>query len=67
MVWLKACPRCQRGGLKLDSDMYGKFVQCVQCGFIKELNPAPLAVAQPIPTPGPAPVGMTETKQPVAA
>ena len=63
MVWLKACPRCQRGDLKLDSDMYGKFVQCVQCGFIKELNPVPAAAAQPIKSP----VRATETRQPVAA
>ena len=31
MMWLKSCPRC-RGDLILDSDYYGHFVSCVQCG-----------------------------------
>jgi Restriction alleviation protein Lar len=31
MMWLKACPRC-RGDLVLDSDYYGSYVSCVQCG-----------------------------------
>lgn len=33
MMWLKACPRC-RGDLFLDSDAYGRFVSCIQCGNI---------------------------------
>jgi hypothetical protein len=36
MVWLKACPRC-RGDLFLDSDHYGKFRTCVQCGYSRDL------------------------------
>lgn len=35
MIWLKACPRC-RGDLFLDSDAYGRFVSCIQCGNILE-------------------------------
>ena len=31
MMWLKACPRC-RGDLVLDSDYYGNYVSCIQCG-----------------------------------
>lgn len=31
MMWLKACPRC-RGDLFLDSDYYGNYVCCIQCG-----------------------------------
>ncbi len=31
MMWLKSCPRC-RGDLILDSDYYGHFVSCIQCG-----------------------------------
>ncbi len=33
MMWLGACPRC-RGDLHLDSDHFGKFVSCLQCGTI---------------------------------
>ena len=31
MMWLKSCPRC-RGDLVLDSDYYGRYVSCIQCG-----------------------------------
>ena len=36
MVWLKGCPKC-KGDLFLDSDCYGKFQTCIQCGYIREL------------------------------
>ena len=31
--WLKQCPRC-RGDLRQESDIYGVYVACVQCGYI---------------------------------
>jgi hypothetical protein len=33
MLWRKCCPRC-RGDLVLDSDFYGPYVSCIQCGNI---------------------------------
>ncbi|MBI4233007.1 MAG: hypothetical protein HY686_01040 [Chloroflexi bacterium] len=36
MVYLKLCPRCS-GDLFLDRDRHGAFMQCLQCGFIKDL------------------------------
>jgi len=36
MVFLKACPRC-RGDLYLDRDIYGTYLECVQCGYIRDL------------------------------
>lgn len=33
MMWLGACPRC-RGDLHLESDHFGQFVTCLQCGTI---------------------------------
>ncbi len=33
MIWLQACPRC-RGDLVPESDRYGPFVSCIQCGTI---------------------------------
>ncbi|MBI2912490.1 MAG: hypothetical protein HYY03_01060 [Chloroflexi bacterium] len=31
--WLKQCPRC-RGDLRQESDIYGYYISCVQCGYI---------------------------------
>ena len=31
MIWLKACPKC-RGDMVLDTDYYGHYVSCIQCG-----------------------------------
>ncbi len=35
MVFLKACPKC-RGDLAMASDIYGDFLECLQCGLIKD-------------------------------
>lgn len=34
MIMFKACPRCQTGDLSLAVDIYGKYVQCIQCGHV---------------------------------
>ena len=34
MIWFKACPRCQTGDLSLAEDIYGKYLQCMQCGHV---------------------------------
>jgi DNA-directed RNA polymerase subunit M/transcription elongation factor TFIIS len=34
-MWPKACPRCG-GDLFLDSDYYGNYVSCIQCGYALE-------------------------------
>ncbi len=31
--WLKECPRCH-GDLRDESDIYGRYIACVQCGYI---------------------------------
>ncbi len=36
MVWLKECPRCL-GDLFMDQDHYGKFMTCIQCGYMRDL------------------------------
>lgn len=36
MLKLKGCPKCQ-GTLTLASDMYGRYVNCLHCGFAKDL------------------------------
>ena len=36
MVRYKACPRC-RGDVVLDKDRYGRFWECIACGWHKDL------------------------------
>ena len=36
MFFFKACPKCH-GDLYLDSDGYGTFVECLQCGLLRDL------------------------------
>ena len=45
MLMLKACPRC-RGDLYIDRDFYGQYKQCIQCGHMEDLAPAPRARRQ---------------------
>jgi len=33
MIWCKNCPRCN-GDLLSQSDVYGEFISCLQCGCI---------------------------------
>ena len=40
MLMLKACPRC-RGDLYIDRDFYGQYKQCIQCGHMEDIAPAP--------------------------
>ena len=37
MLQLKACPRC-RGDIHVNRDMYGSYRQCLQCGYMKDLE-----------------------------
>ena len=36
MIFLKACPKCL-GDLMLESDIYGKYLACLQCGLTRDL------------------------------
>ena len=36
MIKLKACPKCH-GDLYLERDQYGRYLSCLQCGYLKEL------------------------------
>jgi DNA-directed RNA polymerase subunit RPC12/RpoP len=42
--WLKTCPRC-RGDLREESDVYGKYIACVQCGYILRAEQEELLIA----------------------
>jgi len=55
MFWFKRCPRCS-GDLYADSDQYGPYITCAQCGFSKDLaqngQDQMIITAEPIPAPG---------------
>ena len=36
MFYFKACPKCH-GDLYFNSDGYGTFVECLQCGLLRDL------------------------------
>jgi len=36
MIYFKACPKC-KGDLQRVRDLYGEYVECLQCGFTLEL------------------------------
>ena len=35
MLYFKSCPKCKTGTVQLDSDFYGSFITCLNCGFEK--------------------------------
>ena len=40
MVDFKACPRCQ-GDINTNRDMYGEYMECLQCGYTLDIVPEP--------------------------
>ena len=38
MLEIKSCPRCL-GDMLTNRDMYGDYKQCLQCGFLRDLEP----------------------------
>lgn len=49
MMMLKACQRCS-GDLLETSDMYGRYVQCIQCGHVIDLPSEPLGTVKVVTT-----------------
>ena len=37
MFFLKSCPKCQ-GDMFLDQDGYGSFIECLQCGTLRNIQ-----------------------------
>ena len=45
MFWFKSCPKCH-GDLYQDSDTYGTYLACLQCGsYLTEADEMPLEVS----------------------
>jgi hypothetical protein len=43
--FFKACPKC-KGDMYLDSDAYGAYRKCLQCGRIFEIETSPTGIAK---------------------
>jgi hypothetical protein len=41
MIQFKSCPRCQ-GDVHVNSDWYGEYQNCLQCGWSKDTSGDPL-------------------------
>ena len=37
MIKFKVCPRC-RGDLYLKEDVFGKYLSCLQCGYLRDVR-----------------------------
>ena len=37
MIRFKSCPRC-KGDVRLDRDYYGWYEECLQCGYMRDLE-----------------------------
>lgn len=46
MLRLKSCPRC-KGDMHQNRDMYGHYDECLQCGYMKDIE-APDKPASPL-------------------
>ena len=44
MVYLKSCPKCL-GDLTMGQDSYGTFINCLQCGFMRDIETGATAKA----------------------
>jgi len=40
LIKLKSCPRCN-GHLFVDWDQHGRYVECLQCGYMRDLRSQP--------------------------
>ena len=48
VIKFKVCPRC-RGDLYLAEDVFGRYLSCLQCGYLKDVEEPELA-STPVPT-----------------
>jgi hypothetical protein len=47
MMKLKACPKC-RGDIHVAEDIFGKYLSCLQCGYLKDLPAEPVVGRKPV-------------------
>ena len=47
MIKFEACPKC-RGDINVAEDIFGKYLSCLQCGYLKDLPAEAMARRQPV-------------------
>ena len=47
MVYFKACPRCL-GDMHINRDMFGKYKECLQCGYMVDIEQPKAVAAAPV-------------------
>lgn len=62
MLWFKSCRRCH-GDLAENSDMYGPFISCLQCGYYLEEGEQNALGGGPVRAAAPAPARKAERRQ----
>lgn len=45
MIFLKLCPKC-RGDPLLDSDVHGRYLKCLQCGYLRDMLVKPTEIVK---------------------
>ena len=48
MLYLKACPRC-KGDMHSNRDMYGSYQECLQCGYMADMDKSSRLLSAPVP------------------
>ena len=48
MLYLRHCPKCH-GDLTQERDRFGEFLQCLQCGYMRDLAVISIPRSSPIP------------------
>ena len=38
MLYFNSCPKCLTGAIEYESDSYGGYIQCLHCGFLRDLE-----------------------------
>ncbi len=44
MLYFKACPKCQTGTVEHNSDPWSEYLQCLNCGLMRDLPEGKTAV-----------------------
>ena len=48
MMFFKTCPKCH-GDMYVDRDVYGTFIECLQCGLLRDVESSHVPNADSIP------------------
>jgi len=48
LIKFKVCPRC-RGDLYLGEDVFGRYLSCLQCGYLKDVEDPKLESKKSLP------------------